>query len=321
MTKIYLLTKDKKIKIAFSKAFEGALYSLDILSEGTYINLIKKMLKGSLVYIDIQEYDEEELQSLLQYLPRLDQYNYAIVDTKSRIKDVGSLFLNGASDYISKTALDQNLAVRRFKKAVDFYPLEMESAPEDVPLSGRNWIKIKPGREYTFCFFYIQMELKEDWIIKAGKDHKQEVKSEFYKHIESDVDRYGGRIWIREEFKQIALFPYDGDSCSSILLPMRLMLDRTIISAEKYSLDDIVEFSMVFHIGNTVYKKSGETGNIISDDLNLIHHLSINFGKKGDLLITQNAAPYIPEGLMHMFNNMGNYKEIQIYRMKQPDIR
>lgn len=321
MTKIYLLTKDKKIKTAFSKAFEGSLYSLDILAEGTYKNLIKKMLKGSLVYIDIQEYEEDELTSLLQYLPRLDRYNYAIVDIKSRIKDIGSLFLNGASDYLSKTAMDKNLAMRRFKKAIEFYPMEVEDTPGEIPLSGKSWSKIKPGKEYTFCFFFIQMELKKDWLTKAGTDHKQEVKSQFYRHIESDVEKYGGKLWIREEFKQIALFPYDGADCESILLPMRLMLDRTIVSAERYSLEDIVEFSIVFHIGNTVYKKSGDTGNIISNDLNLIHHLSNNFGNKGDLLVTQNAAPYIPEGLMPMFTNMGNYKDIQIYRMKQMIIR
>ncbi|MBN1647351.1 MAG: hypothetical protein JW874_04900 [Spirochaetales bacterium] len=318
MTTIYLLSEDKKIINAFTNALNGSLYRFEIFAERDFRQCLKKMLKGSIIYIDIQKFENGELQELLQYLPKLDQYNYAVVDTAGKIKDMGSLFLNGVSDYISRTALEKNLDIRRFKKAIEFYPLETEGENDDVLFSGRDWKKIREGKEYTFCFLYVQMELKETWLSKTGKDFREQVKKAFYRHIESEVAEYNGRIWIREEFKQIVLFPYDGESCDSVILPIRLMLNRILDSAEKYGFSDIVEFSMVFHIGSTLYLKSGNTGSIISDDINLIHHISSIFGKKGNLYISQNAAAYIPEGLMPLFVDMGTYKNQQIYRMKQP---
>lgn len=316
--RIYLLSSDKKIISVFENTLERSLYHFEVLKETTVQNCFKKMLKGSLVYIDIQSQAPEELIQLMQYLPRLDNYNYAIVDIHSKIKDPGALFLNGASDYISKTALSKDLDIRRFKKAIEFYPLEIEEEKQSIPFSGSDWTNIKPEHEYTFCFLFIKLEMKEDWKLKSGKDLKQVVKQSFYKHIESEVNMHGGRVWIRDEFKQIALFPYNGSDCKSIILPISLLLNRLIFSAEKYSFDDIMEFTMCFHIGNTLYKEFGQTGDIISDDINLIHHLPTAFGEKGNLYITQNAVPYIPEGLMHLFEKPGQYKHLDIYRMKQP---
>jgi hypothetical protein len=320
MTTIYLLSEDKKIIRQFSKVLEGSLYRFEVIEDVQFRKNLKEILKGALIYLDIQDYRQKDLVEVLQYLPKLDQYNYAIVDTTGKLKDSGAIFLNGASDYISKAALEKNLDIRRFKKAVEFYPLETEEQKDDILLSGTDWKKIREGREYTFCFLYIQMELPDDWHSRAGKDLRERIKRDFYRHIDTEAARYNGRTWIREEFKQIVLFPYDGESCDSVMMPIQLMLNRILISAEEYDLSDIVTFSAVFHIGNTLYLKSGNTGNIISDDINLIHHISSSFGEKGNLYISQNAAAYIPEGLTCLFVDMGTYKNLKIYRMKQPVI-
>ena len=322
MTNICLISENAKIINGFNSVLDGGLYSLQIIKTGDYENCFKQIPKGSLVYIDINRLSDspDELTKLLNYLPRMDQYNFAIIDLKSVIKDVGSLFLNGASDYISAAALSKNLDIRRFKKAIDFYPLEMEELGPVSWLSGTDWSTVEEEKEYSFCFFYIQLELNDDWKQKSGKDLKNDIKSAFYKHIEDETQKYGGRIWIREEFKQIALFPYDGKSCPSVLLPISLILNKTIISAEKYSFDEIMEFTAIMHIGSTMYRKKGNTGGIVSEDINMVHHIATSFGEAGNFYITQNAAPYVPEGLMDLFLPMGDFKGLDIYKMKRPKV-
>ena len=114
----------------------------------------------------------------------------------------------------------------------------------------------------------------------------------------------------------VVLFPFDGKRCSAILTCFRMMLDRNIISAEDISFNALISYRIALHIGNTVYRKRGDTGGIISDSINSIFHLGQKYAESGNFYITQDAFSFIPKGLSDYFVPAGIYEGRRIMQMR-----
>jgi hypothetical protein len=99
---------------------------------------------------------------------------------------------------------------------------------------------------------------------------------------------------------------------------LRLMLARKIFSVEEIGLDLIFSYRIAFHIGNTVYKRKGNTGTIVSKSINTIFHLGQKYLYEGQFYITEEALRFMPEGLKKTFTRVGNYEGHDILRMKLP---
>jgi hypothetical protein len=288
--------------------------------------LVKILDRGSFLYIDIAGYGDDERNRLLAYLSRLKDFHWGIVDTEGKIRDVAWLFHAGASDYVNRPVLGECMNVKRLGKASQIRHIEHAEAKPAVSTvdgqrarpSGRDWSSVRSGHEYTFGMMYIELDRQAALKNKLSEGQLNALMSSFQGYIERTVVQYSGRIWIWNDFGGLILFPYDGGKSKAPVVCLKLMLARKIFSVEETGLDTMLSYRVAFHIGNTVYKRKGDTGTIVSKSINTIFHLGQKYLHEGQFYITEEALNLSHEGIRSSFVPVGNYEGHDIYRMKLP---
>jgi len=289
-----------------------------------YRKSLQSCTEPIVLYLDIQGFSPAETTRALKYLTASETALIGLIDPKDSIQDVAGLFHDGIFDYIGKTLWKDGVTLKRMRKAVDAFSwLTEEEEGEEEEKSGvelltaTGWDQVASGNEYTFSFMFFELDLNEDWKSKSGREHLDRVTSSLEANVQRIVSAGGGRIWMWAEYGGLALFPFNGKGCEAILTSFRMMLNRTIISAEDFEFDTLLSFRIALHIGNTVYRPRGKTGTIISDSVNFIFHLGHQFAEPGGLYLSGSVYPYIPHGLESSFIDCGNFEGNRIYRMKK----
>jgi hypothetical protein len=124
-------------------------------------------------------------------------------------------------------------------------------------------------------------------------------------------------IWMWSDWGGVILFPFDGSNSAPIFLAARLMINRPLISIEELRVDSIVDYRLALHVGNTVYNTRGDTGTIISEDLNFFFHLGKRRVEANSLYVTEAAYPQIPQGLQPLFTRQEVFEGSGLYRMRR----
>ena len=280
----------------------------------------------TLVYLDASQYAEKEVARILQAAEGAENIRFGILDHLGTVEDPAGFFHMGAVDYIGNKLLGQGVDEQRIAEAIDWCCFEEEeSEVPAVPVidtawnpSGPDWKDIRSGREYTFCFMFVEIDLLDEWKQKSGRRHLDEVKATFQKHIQHFAERLSGRIWMWMDLGGLILFPFDGTRCDVILGGIRLVLNRTIISAEEYQYHADISYRIALHIGNTLYRRRGNTGSIVSDSVNFLFHLGRQFAEPGNFYLTEPIKRFIPEGLEDCFTSAGIFEDVPVSRMRLP---
>ena len=105
-------------------------------------------------------------------------------------------------------------------------------------------------------------------------------------------------------------------ACAANQIPFRMMLERNIISAEDIGFNTLLSYRIVLHICNTIYRKRGDTGDIVSDSINSIFHLGQKYAEPGNFYATQDVFSFIPKGLSDYFVPAGIYEGRKIMQMR-----
>ena len=81
-------------------------------------------------------------------------------------------------------------------------------------------------------------------------------------------------------------------------------------------MNTVITYRLVMHIGNSVFKKRGSTGNIISDTMNSIFHIGQKYIEPKNFNITEDVLRYLKNGLKENFVPDGNFEGNDIYKFK-----
>ncbi len=318
--RVYVLSNSKDAQRFFHKLNRLKGYELVFLPTTECQGIAKKNEKESLLYLDVSTLPQSERNKLLNLLVRADNIEFGILDPKGSVDDAASLLHQGAFDYIGKTLWKKGMTPGRFKQALGYTSFEFEEgvAKREPPApTTDDWSRIVPGKAYTFCFMFFELDLDDDWRKKSGKAHLDRVASALETHLQRVVGPANGKLWIWGEYGGVILFPFDGRTCDAILLCYRLMLNRTIISAEDYHFGTLLSYRIALHIGSTTYQPRGRTGTIISDTVNFVFHLGHGFAERGNFYLTAALRPYLPNGLEDSFVSVGPFEGIEIFRMRR----
>lgn len=309
----------------FKRIQRGGEFEVRVLPSRDYRKNLRDPHEPFVLYLDIQGFNQSELTRALKSLSSARGILVGLIDPKENVQDVASLFHQGLFDYVGKTIWKEGVSLKRFRRAVDAFSAELYDEEEDdydeidgvELLPAETWNQIAVGREYTFCLMFFELDLNEDWKTKAGREHLDRVTASLESHVQKTVAAVNGRIWMWTEYGGLVLFPFDGRSCDAILTCYRMMLNRTIISAEEFEFDTLLSYRIALHIGNTVYWPRGKTGTIISGSVNFIFHLGHQFAEPGGFYITSAAYQLLPKGLESSFVERGEFEGNRIYEMKR----
>jgi len=284
-----------------------------------------------LVYLDLYGLSEAEARKHLRQLAAQDRLAYGVIDPAGRVRDAAELLRQGAVDYLGKTLLKEGLGRKRLNR-IDLYlrhrfrqepaapgrkDAVAASAKTGAPAAAADWQGIVAGREYTFCFMFIELDGREEMEKKYERSNLGMALASFRKHIESSVGSYGGRVWIWSGFGGIVLFPYDGGECAALRCGFRFVLFKHLYDIEESLFPNLLSFRIIFHLGETVYVENG-TGHIISDTLNSIFHLGQQFAKAGNFYITEEVLRRAHPAFRDSFLDVGVFEGRKIYRLRLP---
>lgn len=183
------------------------------------------------------------------------------------------------------------------------------------PVSGNDWKKITQGKEYTFSFMYIELDDQKEIKKRFPGNALEDFTRKFHNFVEQSVSDINGKIWMWADLGGLVLVPFDGETCPAVFKGFNMMLNRRIMSFENFDYDMLFSYRIAIHIGSTVYQSRGDTGRIVSDSVNSIHHLKQNFAGAGKMYLTEEAYKFIPRGFENYFVKAGTYEGREIYRM------
>ncbi len=323
--RIFVFT-DSLASRAFFKGFaRSRTFEFSYFPTSEMKKRIKELDTDDFFYIDISGQGEQQRKRVLSSLSRLSTHRYGVIDPKGNIKDIPLLFFKGASDYVGKEVCRSGVTSARLKTALSYHSPRIDrssAAPrterKGYIFSGRDWKKIKVGQEYTFCMMFIELDDHVELKKKIGEDLLDSMLASFRRYIGKTAASIQGKLWIWNEHNGIVLYPFDGVRCDPILLGFRLMLFRKLICAENLPFDTLFSYRIALHLGNTVYRKKGQTGTLVSDSINSIFHIGRNFTPPGHFSITKELMDFVPERLKSYFIPAGRYKKFDIMRMKRP---
>lgn len=308
------LRRDKKLNIQF--------HPVQIIKKG-----LKEVEPGTIIYVDISQMKNTERAKIFKSMKNMP-ISFGAIDPKGSTADIAEIFHEGASDYIGKDLLKKKIDPKRITRVQEYSLSPSVTAPIKVAeakpciiskdkLSGKNWSGIKPGQEYTFCFMFIELDDQKELRRTFGETNITKPLEAFRNVIGQMVEQINGRIWMWRDFGGLILFPFDGINCDAILAGVRLILYRKILAVGLTYFNTMISYRIAVHIGNSVYKTRGDTGEIISDSINAIFHLGQKYAKPCGFYITQEAFKFTHPKLKELFVSIGEYEGREIMRMKQ----
>jgi hypothetical protein len=353
--RIVLFSASTKVKGAFGPAAKGE-FTLEIRPPSALPKALRNLSRDCFVYVDVSTRKEAEIDRIGRVLAKTG-LRHGFVDPGDSIRDIALLFQRGASDFIGSWILKKGIDSARFKRATDMWSVSslpprgstasgaeirktktkktravikpqerkdtgsmigsVERYGESAP-SAASWEQIEEGREYLFCLMYTELDNLPELRKSLGEKNILLTVKTFKEWVERSIAPYGGRLWIWKEFNGLALFPFDGSRCDAVVPCLRLMLANRIFSADLPSLSTALSYRIALHIGSTIYRRKGDTGEIVSDALNSVFHLGRKFLEPGNFTITKAVYEHIPECLKGCFLEAGAFEGAVIMRMRLP---
>ena len=313
-----------------SRKYDVAFESLDALD-----GWLKNGTEGSaaLVYVDLT--GSKSADAMIRRLSRANGKPFCIIDARNSVEDPAILFRCGAVDYVGRSVFAAGITVKRIDEVVAYmrsrYPepangngtSERAGAGDSAPrrrarLSDDSWESVQIDSEYTFAMLFAELDNVVDYEAKTSAGFAASLSEAFSRLVEREVAPFGGRLWMWRDYGGLVLFPFNGKSCPALVSCIRMVLNRPVENVQSFHLNTPLSFRLALHLGSTVYRHKGETGHIVSDSVNFIHHLGRRFTPPSAFTITADVHRLVPPGLEDLFVPLGNFEHRSIYRMRLP---
>ena len=127
---IVVFSDNPDISSCFHTIGNAAGYSTNYLPYKDLRRSVKTLKKNTFIYIDVSGLQEEKRKKLLKYLSKYSNRGYGIIDITRKVKDIGTLFHQGASDYIGRETYLQGVSLLRLRKAYELHQRKSYEAKE-----------------------------------------------------------------------------------------------------------------------------------------------------------------------------------------------
>ena len=310
MRRLILVTDKREQLVCFDTAERSKSFEIEIRAGKEW----KQLLTGSpaFIYLDLGSMGEREAKRAIRAFESHEDIAYGIIDPEGVVADPADLFHGGASDYIGPGMVRKKLPTGRISQASEFYPVQEEEAV----FSDISWSDIREGEEYPFFFLYVEFDILDEWKQKSGKGLISGLMKTFETHLTRVLGPLGGRLWMKNQYGGLFLFPFSEGPSDIIPVCMRLVLNQVLISTEVYNYGTLLPYHFALDRGTTVYRQPEETGTLISDAVNNIFHLGQQYTPAGHFVLSLDAAKHIPAGLRDCFTDFGAFHERTLLRMK-----
>lgn len=297
---------DKKLAAFAARSFGE---KAEIVADSSFARAAKKKAAGAFVYFDARIGIERAME-LASKLEGVEDCGWGVIDREGWVEDPAALFFAGASDYVGPALFKEGMGPERAEEALAFAGLasvrpEPEDAAEDC---FPGWASLEEGKDVRVRFCYAAIGDQKGLVERIGDKRLQKLKEDFAAFLDPWAKECGGIVWIKEHSGCLILFPPQDEGMNPVLAAFRLLLDRALIGYEVFKLEVPLSFRFAFHAGRAQWRKPGETGNVVSEDVNFVFHLGMKAVGDGYILISGEAEKSVPPYLRDLFASSGDFE-------------
>jgi hypothetical protein len=298
--------EDKKLA-AFAARSLSSYGTVEIIADSTFSRSGKKKASNSFIYFD-SGLGKERILELASKLEGIELCAWGVIDRAGESPDPAVFFFAGASDYVGAQLFKAGFGPERLGGALAYSGLAKSASDEVEAGVFPGWTKLEEGAEIPVRFCYAAIGNQKSLLERIGEKRLDKLREDFAAFLESWSKECGGIVWIRETTGCLLLFPPRDEGMNPLLAAFRLLLDRALIGYEVFKLEVPLTFRFAFHVGHTMWRKPGATGNIVAEDVNFAFHLGTKAAGDGYVLVSTDAKRAIPDCLEDLFSSAGDFE-------------
>jgi hypothetical protein len=331
---IYVFTKkEASLKTAFPKNV-------------TFVDtpLSKHSLENAdITYFDVSGYSEEEVKKALAQLNKICKDTpWGIIDPKGSVKDIATLFFEGACDYLGTGVLKDAKGIdpKHFKEAVKWRkisPVASASADDEkaevssgtgflksgiklpAAKSFPGWNKLTTGKDMPFYLLYCSLQGKTALDARLNDKTLNQIHKRFLSLLSGYMQAGDGLLWMNTGRDCLFLFPPRAKCAeAAIKACLGMIVSAPLFVLETFGISIPANFIFAMHYGTVTYKPPGKTGTVVSDAVNSIFHLGAKKSEPGRLTISGELPDVsVPASLQDLFVPAGEYEGRRIWQTKK----
>ncbi|MBN1520489.1 MAG: hypothetical protein JW923_10435 [Spirochaetales bacterium] len=267
-----------------------------------------------LLYIDLGSLPRRGLPELLARLADEKRLRWAALDRARAVSDPAALFHTGALDYIGPEAGEGFVNEERLD-SVAAYAAKLSGDQARAPARRTRtasgfvgWDALSEGKDYEFLMVYVALCDADALRTRLGDARFTRLKSAVLSTIGTLAAEHEGLVWMGDGQSTLVLFQPDHlpsvfRSCMRVLAGIRLL------SYEQFRMDqDDIQLAFSLLKARLPWQKPGNTGTVVSDAINYIHHLGRRHTAPGTIDLAGDTADALPDRLKTLLSDAGDFE-------------
>jgi class 3 adenylate cyclase len=183
----------------------------------------------------------------------------------------------------------------------------------------QNWGAFKDGKAYPITIISVDIVSNSELVKKYGAKTMKKVYTNLWKFFKRSLAYTDGRIWTWAGDGGILAFAFKDHVERSVLFAVEIQRTLALFNMDKSNpISDPIHLRMGIHTGKLTYHN--DTGQIVSEVINLAAHLEKQKTEPGGITITKDVYKGINPKIQSIFNSIGDFESIPCYQSESLDM-
>ncbi len=276
---------------------------------------------GDIVYLDLDDVLIEHRAEVLKSLAKRCKTRsclWGIWDAFNVLDDVADIFFNGASDYVCAKLGLKAIGPKRIAQIAKWRNFQPTSADQALAKAAGHskkasrelaWDKIKKGQIVEVYLVYFSIFEGRELKRQMGDSHYNNLIERMARLIQKKLLPLDALLWMKGEGNLLFLVQSGHSRIEDFIeILLHLCLDMNIDSFEQLALSFALPLVCAIHRGSLPFAPTGQTGTLISEDVNYIYHFGEKGAEKNRITISSDASPLLSKEVQHLFAPAGPFE-------------
>jgi len=183
----------------------------------------------------------------------------------------------------------------------------------------QNWGALKDGKSYQISIISVDIVSNSVLVKKYGAKVMKKVYTNLWNFLKKVLYHSDGRIWTWAGDGGLLAFAFKNHTERSVRFAIEVQRTIALFNMEtKNPISDPIELRLGIHTGKLVFHN--DTGQIISEVINLAAHLEKQKTIPGGISITENVYNALNPKMTALFRGIGNFEGIPCFQTDRLDI-